>query len=369
MARLRAISEIVEQCLPDWDHCHIHFSSTRRTSVDGELISYGVSYDFVVCPSWQCGAPADPGVSSWSRWAREKSPRVLEGSAVRSDEELAAAAIRTVIPLARIEKLEVVGVGRTPDFTTVFPDGSSVAVEVTMHTDSGRRQVSSARYRSVDAGLRYDWYVHVHDQRLLNDYDGENSFPVKKVGAILAAVLVDVEQEDCELDDLASIGERCEREIDGKWQWARNDLLDQLPPLSVSIRHRGLAEGDRGSVDLRAATSVFHFSKVTAVSALVSAVQQCIDNKQAKDQWGDTANPKWLVVVLDGGEAATQLVGVTEFDDKDLDFSEIIFPELDEVWAVAFEDGKITVLRCTRSDPPWRLYRNLPVDLGHNSDR
>ena len=209
----------------------------------------------------------------------------------------------------------------------------------------------------------------MYDQRLLNDYDGENSFPVKKVGAILAAVLVDVEQEDCELDDLARIEERCEREIDGKWEWARNDLPDQQPPLSVSILRRNLSEDDRGSVHLSASTSVHHFSKVTAVSALVIAVQQCIDDKQAKDQWGDTANPKWLVVVLDEGEAATQLVGVTEFDDKILDFSEIIFPEIDEVWAVAFDDGKITVLRCTRSDPPWRLYRNLPVDLGRNSDR
>lgn len=132
MAHLTAASEIVQQHLPGWDHCHLDYSSTHRTSVDGELISYGAEYDFIVCSSWQCGAPADPGVSSWSRWARENGLRVLAGSAARSDEELAAAAIRTVIPRARVEKLEETGGGRTPDFTTVLPDGRSVAVEVTM---------------------------------------------------------------------------------------------------------------------------------------------------------------------------------------------------------------------------------------------
>lgn len=109
-------------------------------------------------------------------------------------------------------------------------------------------------------------------------------------------------------------------------------------------------------------SAVHQFSRVTDVSALVAAVQRGIDDKSAKGQWGDTVQPKWLVVVLDEGEAAMQLIGACELEDETLDFSEITFPGIDEVWVVAFDDGQITVLRCARSDPPWRLYRMLQAD-------
>ena len=80
------------------------------------------------------------------------------------------------------------------------------------------------------------------------------------------------------------------------------------------------------------------------------------------------AHSDWLVVVLDEGEAATQLRGVTEFDDAILDFSDITFPGIDEVWVVAFDDGKLTVLRCTESGTRWRLYRDLDVQPRPNAN-
>ena len=366
MADLVSMLEVAQQRSVDWNHCHIGYSSTSRISEDGVLIEFGAGFDLIVCSSWQCGAPADPGVSSWRQWARDNGQRILEGPALRSDEELAAVAIRTVIPQGQVEKLKETGLGDTPDFAVTLPDGSRSAVEVTMHTDGGRRQVSAAGRQSVDAGLQHDWHVLVQDQRFLSDYDGERSFAVKQVAEMLAAVLADVERADGELDDPARIAARCEGAIDRQWRWARGELLDQ-PPLAVTIRRADPAEGGRGSVQLSASTAVHHFSRVTDVSALTAAVQRCIDDKLAKDQWGDTADPKWLVVVLDEGEAATQLLGVTEFEDEMLDFSGIAFAELDEVWAVAFEDGTVTALRCTQADQPWRLYRTLPVDTGRDS--
>lgn len=126
-----------------------------------------------------------------------------------------------------------------------LPDGTGATVEVTMHTDGGRRQVNAASFRSVNAGLRHDWYALVSDQRLLSDYADERSFPVRRVGEMLAAELAVVEREKAETDDLAGIAERCERSIDRKWKWARNELLDQ-PPLSVSIQRRDRSESGRG---------------------------------------------------------------------------------------------------------------------------
>jgi len=368
LTRITATIELVQARFQDLNHLHLHYSSMHRISEDGALISIDAEFDFVACSSWECGAPADPGVSSWGRWAREKDLRVLEGTVLRSEEELAAAAIRTVIPQAQIEKLEETGVERIHDFTVTLPDNSRVAVEVTMHTDGGRRRLSAARYRPVDAGLMHDWSVQVHDQRLLNDYAGDHSFPLKEVGEIVASVLAEVEREECELDDLSRIAERCEREIDRQWRWARNELLD-LSPLAVSIQRKGRDEGGEGRIDLSASTAVHHFSQVTDVSALATAIQQCIDDKLGRDQWGDADHPRWLMVVLDDGEAPTQLVGACEFEDESLDFSEIVFPGIDEVWAVAFRDETITILRCTRSDPRWRIYRNLPVDFGQDSGK
>lgn len=332
------------------------------------MIEYGAELDLVVCSGWECGAPADPGVSSWSRWVREHGFHIPAGPKLRSDEELAAAAVRTVIPQTQVEKLEETGPGRTADFAVRLPDGSRAAVEATMHTDSGRRQVSAVPYRSRDAGLQHDWYVLAQDQRFLNDYDGKHSFRVNQVGEMLTAALLELEREDGEPDDLARVAARCEQALDRQWRWARNELLSQQPPLSLTIRDRALNESDHGNVHLTVSTAVHHFSRVTDVSALTAAVQRCIDDKLAKNQWGDTADPKWLVVVLDGGEAAMQLLGVIEFDDELLDFSAITFPGLDEVWAVAFEDGTITVLRCSNADLPWRLHRRLAVDHGRNSE-
>ena len=160
----------------------------------------------------------------------------------------------------------------------------------------------------------------------------------------------------------------CEQEVDRRWRWALNDALEWEPPLKVSIFGKEPAGAGGGSLHITTATSVAHFSRVTDASAVVSAVQQSIDHKLERDQWDSTADSKWLVVILDEGEAATQLRGVTEFDDALLDISGITFPGLDEVWVVAFADGRLTVLRCAGTGSPWRLYRNLDIELRIEAD-
>ncbi len=349
------------------DHLHLSYIVGQRFTEQGDQNEHSVSVELVVCPGGVCGAPDDGGVPAWSDWASDRGLRVLEGSQVRSDEEMAAAAIRAVIPEARIEKLPP-GARRRADFGVLLPEGRSAEVEATMHTDGGRRGVRKARSRLAIPGLAHDWHVVLQDNRLLNDYSGDNAFSVNEVREVLAEVLARVENDEFGPAVDAPTEAICEQEIDRQWQWSRNDMLVSEPPLKVSIVSKEPAGAGGGSLHVTTATSVSHFSKVTDVSALVSAVQQSIDRKLERDQWDGKANSRWLVVVLDEGEAATQLLGVTEFDDSLLDFGGITFPRIDELWVVAFGDGRLTVLRCTGPDCRWRLYRDLNIESELEAD-
>ncbi len=362
LAVLTSLAERLRELKWHPDHWHLSHSSKRRSSEDGVLVEYGVSFDLVVCPEWECGAPDDGGVPSWSRWAHDKPLRILEGTDIRSDEEMAAAAIQAVIRKAHVAKRREDSEGCKVDFRVFLPDGTSADVEATMHTDGERRRLTRARGTGRGTDLKDNWMVLAMDNRFLGDYAGDNAFPVKEVLQTVAAVLARVENGDFGLVDDARIGKLCEEAIRKSWRWATNDVLESEPPLAVTILRREPPKRSRGEVDLTVATSVFHFSRVTAVSALVSAVQRCIDRKLEKDQWGDSPNAKWLVVVLDEGEAATQLKGATEFDDTLLDFSGLAFSGLDEVWVVAFEDGRLTVLRFMGSCDCWRRYLDLDVE-------
>lgn len=137
-----ALSDGAERLMSDWDHCHVSVSSMQRTSEDGALIEYQVSRQLVLCSKWTCGAPDDGGVASWQRWAPGKNIDILDGADLRSDEELAVAAIRQVLPSAHIERLEEDGSHRKADLLVESPDEGVAEAEVTMHTDHSRRQIS-----------------------------------------------------------------------------------------------------------------------------------------------------------------------------------------------------------------------------------
>ena len=367
LGRLSALVREEPQIIEAANHLHLSYVVRQRFTEEGALTEHSVSVELVVCPEWECGAPDDGGVSSWSQWARDNGLRLLKGGDVRSDEEMAAAAIRAVIPEANIEKRPQ-DMQRRADFGVVLPNGRTADVEATMHTDGERRAVGNARNRRAVPGLKDDWQLLVRDNRLLNDYAGDNAFSVNAVCKVLAEVLARVENGEFGPADDARIEATCEQQIAREWRWALNDVLESEPPLKVSILGREPAGAADGSLDITIATSVSHFSGVTDASALASAIQQSIDHKLERDQWDSTADSKWLVVVLDEGEAATQLRGVTEFDDALLDFSGITFPGIDEVWAVAFADGRLTILRCTGPGSRWSLYRNLDIQPQSEAD-
>ena len=360
-------AETAYQLHDQLEHGHLSLRSTQRFSEEGGFVSYELAAELTLCPNGRCGAPDDAGIPAFSQWLSGRERRIQGHPALRSDEQMASAAIQSVIPTARIEKLTE-SQGPSADFLVHLSDQSRALVEVTMHTDPGRRRLRNARDRPTNAALKHDWHIWIRDQRFPGDYGQEQSFPLNEVRKIVAGALNRLEQEGADLDQVADVERHCEQEIDREWRWSRAQQLEDTPPLGVTVVSRQPAQTGRGRLELKPSTAISHFSGVTETSAVVSAAQACIERKLAKSQWGDATDEKWLVVVLDEGEAATQLRGVEEFEDEELDFGGITFPGLDEVWVVAFDEGKFTVLRCDKGNPGWRLHRGVEAVTYSDTD-
>ena len=347
---------------PDWDHLHLRHTTAQRFTEEGDLIECEVEGHLTLCPSWQCGELGDNRIQDWNRWKHGKRIAALDdievkqGGELRSDEEIAAVSVSGLCPQARIAKLPE---GRNPDFEVVLPDGRRAIAEVTMHTDGARRAVlrKSKRYACPD--LANDWHIALLDNRFVGAYDGGNSFHVNSIQRTLAAELALAEVEQPDLNDHERIGKRCEDKISRAWTWERNGLNDTDPPLTVLIVGRSPAQNSEGGVVLSVAPSTFNLRQVVDTTGLISAVRQETASKLEKNQWGDTDAMKWLLIVLDDSRAATDLKDAFEFNDHQHDFTGAVPPGLDEVWVIAFDDGKLTVLRVVGSD--WEYHPALPI--------
>lgn len=64
------------------------------------------------------------------------------------------------------------------------------------------------------------------------------------------------------------------------------------------------------------------------------------------------------------GERLTDDGDLLECEDHQHDFSGITFPGIDEVWAVTFGDGKLTVLRVVGSNAHWTYNSQLTPQTG-----
>lgn len=175
------------------------------------------------------------------------------------------------------------------------------------------------------------WHVVAIDSRFLASYHDGNSFSVRWLQRVLADALAHVEAEGGNLDDYDRISALCEREIARGWRWATNETLKDEPPLRLAIIARESAKASKGGVYLPVAPLTHDFHKVVEVSDLVSALRERIDHKLDRDQWGETAaDERWLVIPLDGGAAATQLIGSFDFGHHQHDFSGVEFSGIDE---------------------------------------
>ena len=105
------------------------------------------------------------------------------------------------------------------------------------------------------------------------------------------------------------------------------------------------------------------------VGYLAPAVQAAINHKHDRAQLRETDARKWLVVALDGGNAAVQLEDCygPEAESPPPDLSdELDLLDFDEVWIIAktFHGGHLVVLRLPNSggQPQAHTIENAPED-------
>ncbi len=343
------------------DHGHCNISSHHRWTEDAELLEYGISYDLMLCPPWVCGEQDDNGVAAWSKSPHSGRLTDRQGRKARSEEELATVAIQKVCTDAKVWNIpENDG---SVDLAIRFAKSRAsidALIEVTMHTDSGKRMLGKASRRQRFGELLKNWDIGFMDRRGVGSYDNVNAFSLKKVPAMLVDTLRQAEENN--VDDVGHIAQACEEAIAHSWPQSDEAMIESERPLMVIEVASKLAEGNSGSIWVSVAPLTFNFRNVVDMTDLKSAIQARIDAKLVKDQWGDTEKKKWLVVILDDTEAATQLLGdAFEFEDHTPDFSDLQFHGLDEVWAVTFNDNELTILRFIESSAQWQHYARIPV--------
>ena len=144
-AASRAITSAVERLLPrvdaEIDHCHATFVVNQRFTDEGQLIAHGIEIGVSVCTKDVCMEPDDGGISEWLQLPQRARITDDCGRHARSEEEMASAAIRNMLPRCIVEK-NPEGEGLT-DLSVTLPNGIKAAVEVTMHTDGANGQFKS----------------------------------------------------------------------------------------------------------------------------------------------------------------------------------------------------------------------------------
>ena len=249
------------------------------------------------------------------------------------------------------------------DLTVHFPGGSDnrdALIEVTMHTDSGKRVLRKASQKQRFAGLLKDWEIRLVDSRGIGSYDEGSVLSLRKIPPMLVDALRQVEEDN--VDYFGHIADVCEQAIADSWPPSGETIVETEGPLKVIEVVSKKAEGRVGSIWVSVAPLVFNFRNVVDMANLKLAIQACIDVKLAKDQWGNTEKEKWLVIILDDTEAANQLLGdAFSFEDHTPDFSDLRFHGLDEIWTVTFNDNTLTILRFIGSNAQWKHYPIIPI--------
>lgn len=345
----------------DWDHGHLTISTGYRWTEEADLLEYGIDIGLTHCPTWVCGQPDDGGTVGWHRAPHSGKLVDSECRGARSDEELAALAIRRTCTDARVRKIP--DTEGSPDLAVDFPERSNAndaIVEVTMHTDGRKRALSRGAPKRQCKELRRDWDIRLIDSRFIGSYDAVDVLSLKRIARMMVNALIHVERED--IDETARIAEACEQAIADNWPPHLRSLVRNSAPLTVFEVTSQPSEGSAGSIRVSVAPLTFNLRNVVDVSDLKTAIQARIDTKLAKNQWGETEKEKWLAIVLDDTEAATQLQGdAFAFEDHAPDFSEIEFRGIDEVWVVAFNDSTLTILRFIGAGANWKHYARVPV--------
>ena len=290
----------------------------------------------------------------------------------------------------------------TPDLEVVI-DGDLVTVEVTMHTSSKEQQLWGAaeKMRSPERSggwpqrtceLSHKWNVVVSDHSLESR---DRSRPLKELVKALIPVLATVESTGATPEVMqqraneilnpdpynpnlpgpesawfvhgwqeaaASGDDFCDfvnaRADQCCGYWYPPDIADWVTqgwdPRFVMVLGPPRAVRDGcGGVDVNVSTP--HACFAEAVDDLVPAIRGAINHKAERGQMANVTSKKWLVVALDGGNAAIQLDELCSraTHPPSAEFDSVVFADFDEVWAFCrtFHGKRHAVLRLARSDP------------------
>lgn len=315
----------------------------------------------------------------------------MDGRQRSADELAALAALRALEDVVEHEWLSAglaEGV-RTPDLRLVLGDGRDVAAEVTMATNRPVNELRGAARKMWpmrSEALSWEWTVRVSDHDIAARHQSRR---LKDLVEAMIPVLAGVEQSGGAAPEMQSLAnrtldpDRCNPYVtqsalyvepwlaaqpwDGTFQdWARahlaahcnywfprdivDCLTDGLEPRRVSVLKPPVhAEVAGGGVYVDAA-GMEHGFLVEDIGYLVPTVQAAIDHKHHRAQLRGADAHKWLVVALDGGNAAGQFEACygPEAESPHPDLSDALdLRGFDEVWIIAktFHGGHLVVLR------------------------
>ncbi len=284
---------------------------------------------------------------------------------------------------------------RTPDLRVTLQGGQVVTIEITMATiDAANRLLDAAekmrprRFRN----LTHEWKVYVTDpdikqrrrHRRLRDFVSAMAtvFSSAEVRGGTPQDMKSRAEEMLDPDPYYRTGSRAWwiepwalSEKEDFHDWVRSDMAqhcdywyppdiidfytdDSLPRWVYIISPPTPAKDQPGGIHVHASGGEAAYGE-SEVMDLVTALQNAIDKKTVRGQMAQVPGEKWLLVPLDGGNAAEQLAAfrpTARLPHPDL--SIIRFSIFDEIWAIARTSDRqsYTVLRLSSLDTTPRFH-------------
>ncbi|MYD86004.1 MAG: hypothetical protein F4144_13325 [Acidimicrobiaceae bacterium] len=331
----------------------------------------------------------------------------MAGQQRRSEEVAALAALRALENVTEYEWLtagRADGV-RTPDLKLVLGDAREVVAEITMATNRPDNELRGAARRMWpirSRSLSREWTVHVSDHDIATR---SRRRTLKDLVAAMIPVLADVEERGGTAEEMQlhanrildpdpynpyvsqSVWFAAEWQAAQPWDgpfkdWTREHLAqqcgywypadivdcvaDSLEPRRVSVLKPPAPTQDTYGGVYVATASIEPGFLLEDVGYLVPEVQAAINHKHERGQTKGAPADKWLVVALDGGNAAAQFDACFRPEQQqpcpDLgDALDLL--SFDEVWILAktFHGRRCVVLRLSNSgDEPQSCTIEIP---------
>jgi len=211
----------------------------------------------------------------------------------------------------------------TPDLEITLKGGTTVTVEITMSTNASLRSLRDScdgKFWSA-ARLNREWWV------LLSDFHHDQYGRDRQVKALidsLVPVFQSLEVSGYDSDDMCSRANEKLANFNQR-DWDSVSVAKCAPPRDAT----------GGGIKTFVVAIDTTWSEAT--EELGQAIQERISSKIARGQLSGVPSPRWLVVVMDSGPAATQLESAFTPDGRlryQSEIDSLTFTGIDEVWVI-----------------------------------